>query len=62
MILNDGDIYETLLSRGRISTPVSGTETMTVDNGVVSAHSAPGSTRKPSTIFYDREQGKFCYG
>ncbi len=62
MILNDGDIYETLLSRGRISTPVSGTETMTVDNGVVSAHSAPGRTRKPSTIFYDREQGKFCYG
>lgn len=37
MILNDDDIYETLLSRGRISTPVSGTETMTVDNGVVSA-------------------------
>lgn len=62
MILNDGDIYETLLSRGRISTPVSGTETMTVDNGVVSAHSAPGSARRPSTIFYDREQGKFCYG
>ena len=48
MILNDGDIYETLLSRGRISTPVSGTETMTVDNGVVSAHSAPGRTRKPA--------------
>lgn len=62
MILNDGEIYETLLSRGRISTPVTGTEGMSIDNDVVSAHSAPGSTRKPSTIFYDREQGKFCYG
>lgn len=62
MILNDGAIYETLLSRGRISTPVTGTEGMSIDNNVVSAHSAPGSTRKPSTIFYDREQGKFCYG
>lgn len=62
MIVNDGDIYETLLSRGRISTPVNGTETMTIDNNVVSAHSAPGSTRKPSTIFYDNVQGKFCYG
>lgn len=50
MILNDGDIYETLLSRGRISTPVSGTETMTVDNGVVSAHSAPGSTRRQADL------------
>ena len=62
MLLNNGDIYETLLSRTRISTPVTGTETMTVDNNVVSAHSAPGSTRKPSTIFYDNVQEKFCYG
>ena len=52
MILNDGDIYETLLSRGRISTPVSGTETMTVDNGVVSAHSATGSVNfAPAPVF-----------
>lgn len=62
MIVNDGDIYETQLSRGRISMPVTGTESMSIDNNVVSAHSAPGSTRKPSTIFYDREQAKFCYG
>lgn len=62
MIVNDGDIYETLLSRDRISMPVNGTEEMTVDNNVVSAHSAPASTRRPSTIFYDKVRGKFCYG
>lgn len=62
MILNDGDIYEELLSRDRLSTPISETVGMTVDNGVFSSHSAPGSTRRPSTVFYDKVQGKFCYG
>ncbi len=62
MIVNDGSIYETLLSRERISVPVAGSENMTIDNDVVSAHSAPGNTRKPSTIFYDNAQGRFCYG
>lgn len=62
LIVNDGDIYETLLSRDRVSTPLSTTSGMTIDNNVISAHSAPGYTRKPSTIFYDKAQSKFCYG
>ena len=62
MVINDGDIYEELLSRDRLSTPISETVGMTVDNCIVSSHSAPGSTRRPSTVFYDNVQGKFCYG
>ena len=62
MILNDGDIYEEMLSRDRLSTPISETVGMSVDNCVFSSHSASSYTRSPSTIFYDKVQGKFCYG
>lgn len=62
MILNDGDIYEEMLSRDRLSTPISETVGMSVNNCVFSSHSTGLSTRRPSTVFYDKAQGAFCYG
>ncbi len=62
LMLNDGDIYESPLSYNQISLPVPSSVGMKVDNLVLSTHSTPGSTLRPSTIFYDKSKGKFCYG
>ncbi len=62
LLVNDGDLYETLLSFEKLSTPNPSGIGMSIDNNVISAHAASSHTRRPSTLFYDKKQGKFCYG